>query len=505
MFGLKVLEKLAFVVIITLFAFVGYANAQTSVTLALGPHPQFLDGTGKPLAAGLLYFFAAGTSTPQNTFADNLGTIANSNPIALDATGAPSNGSGTQVQVWFSNASYKLCLYSSTLVQQWCSDNFSGYSILNNIPNITFGSVTSDPSGFAGEFGYRSDLGCFRGFSTFWDCFATLTGIQTLTNKTLTAPIINNAVGSTFISPSITGLTVGGIAVASGNPTNFSNFTNGAAGTTLNMLAKLVPLGAGAVAVNTAITDTGGVVGIVVGGAGTTGIDVIQSSGQALCVFDGSTTRLDYVQISSTALGNCHDTGSTIYPSSGGQIIGRSLGTNAGVGTYLFDLFPHEIQTAASASVPCTTVGPVTITNNNTQQNLLSCTIPANALAAGSLLNVDLTGLESTASSGTVTISASLGGGTVCLSGFLAGIANNQPYNFVAKFATMTAGAGGTGNWSCEIFGPGAGVQGNGGAIGIPTISINTTIPNLLQLSIQMSVANAGNSTTAQLLKATIF
>lgn len=494
--------------ILFLLTFCGQAQAQTAVTLALGPHPQFLDGTGKVLAGGFLYTYQAGTNTPEPTYADNLGTIQNPNPILLDATGAPSNNSGAQIQVWFLNASYKLCVQNSSLVQQWCSDNFSGYSILNNIQNVTLSPVTSDPSGTAGELGYRSDLGCFRGFSTFWDCLATRTGIETLSNKTLIAPIINNATGSTFTSPQITGLTLGGIVDASHNPTNFANFTNGAAGTTVNLLAKLVVSGSGVNAVNATTADTGGVEGVTIAGAGTSGLDLIQRTGQVNCTFDGSTTANDYVQISSTVNGNCHDTGSAVYPTVGGQILGRVLTTNVGAGNYLVDLFGPEIRTAGAATVVCTNVAPVTVTNNNAQQNLMSCSIPANALAQGSELSVDLQGVSSTASAMTITIGTSLGGGTACTTtSSTTGIANNQPWHANARLFVLTAGAGGTANWSCNYFSSasGGGVIGPFGIVGAPTISLNTTILNTLQITVQMSVANAGNSVVQQGLKSTIF
>jgi len=160
---------------------------------------------------------------------------------------------------------------------------------------------------------------------------------------------------------------------------------------------------------------------------------------------------------------------------------------------------------AAAATLGCTAFVPVTITNNNTQQNLQSCTIAANTLAQGSLLNVDVTGLESTASGQNIVIGVSLGGGTACTATIAAGVANNQPFNFVGKFFVLTSGAGGTANWSCEVFGPGAAVFGNGGVVGAPTIPINTTIGNTLQITVQMSVLNAGNSTTEQGLKAVVF
>ncbi len=101
-------------------------------------------------------------------------------------------------------------------------------------------------------------------------------------------------------------------------------------GTTVNKLAKLT--GAPSTAVIAAISDTSGVVGIVVDGAGITGAAQIAQQGQAVCAFDGATTAGDYVQISSTTAGDCHDTGAT-YPNSG-QVLGVVLSTNAAAGNY---------------------------------------------------------------------------------------------------------------------------------------------------------------------------
>src|SRR5207237_3957849 len=93
-------------------------------------------------------------------------------------------------------------------------------------------------------------------------------------------------------------------------------------GTTVNKLAKLT--GAPSKAIITATTDTAGAVGIVVGGAGTSGSAQIARIGTASCVFDGATTAGDYVTISSTTAGDCHDAGATL-PTSGGHILGRVL------------------------------------------------------------------------------------------------------------------------------------------------------------------------------------
>ena len=43
--------------------------------------------TPTPLAGGLLYYYIAGTSTLQTTYSEQTGTVANSNPIQLDANG----------------------------------------------------------------------------------------------------------------------------------------------------------------------------------------------------------------------------------------------------------------------------------------------------------------------------------------------------------------------------------------------------------------------------------
>ena len=115
----------------------------------------------------------------------------------------------------------------------------------------------------------------------------------------------------------------------------------GATGTTVNTLTKLT--GTPSTAIISSAGDTGGAIGITSAGAGTSGSATITFMGVAACVFDGPTVAGDYVQISSSTAGNCHDTGSLTYPSSG-QVIGRVLSSNAGGGTFNVDLFAPEIK-----------------------------------------------------------------------------------------------------------------------------------------------------------------
>lgn len=72
---------------------------------------QFFDGNGAPLALGNLYYYAAGTTTLQNTYSDNAGTVSNTNPIVLDRSGR------LQVDVYLdSTADYKEVLKTSSAI-----------------------------------------------------------------------------------------------------------------------------------------------------------------------------------------------------------------------------------------------------------------------------------------------------------------------------------------------------------------------------------------------------
>jgi hypothetical protein len=95
---------------------------------------QFFDNNGVPLAAGLLYTYAAGTSTPQATYTTSSGSIANSNPIVLDAAGRVST------EIWLTaGQSYKFVLQNYAAVQIWSFDNISG---VNDFSSATATNLT---------------------------------------------------------------------------------------------------------------------------------------------------------------------------------------------------------------------------------------------------------------------------------------------------------------------------------------------------------------------------
>ena len=78
---------------------------------------QFIDAAGVPLAGGLLYTYAAGTTTPQATYTDSTAATANSNPIVLDSRG--------EANIWLGSSTYKFKLCDSTNTEIWTVDNIS--------------------------------------------------------------------------------------------------------------------------------------------------------------------------------------------------------------------------------------------------------------------------------------------------------------------------------------------------------------------------------------------
>ena len=101
-----------------------------------GNGQQFFDDNGVPLAGGLIYTYQAGSSTPLVTYTENSGTVANANPIVLDASGR------TPQQIWLlTGFSYKFVLQNSDAVLIQTLDNI--YPILQNAP----ASAPAVPSG----------------------------------------------------------------------------------------------------------------------------------------------------------------------------------------------------------------------------------------------------------------------------------------------------------------------------------------------------------------------
>jgi hypothetical protein len=98
----------------------------------VGNGQQFFDNNGQPNAGGLIYTYQAGSSTLLTTYTTVNGTIANTNPIVLDAYGR------TPSEIWMQTGySYKFVIQTADAVTLQTLDNL--YPILQN------SSATVDP------------------------------------------------------------------------------------------------------------------------------------------------------------------------------------------------------------------------------------------------------------------------------------------------------------------------------------------------------------------------
>ena len=96
-----------------------------------GAGVQFFDSNGDPLTGGLLYTYAAGTSTPVTTYTSQAATANNTNPIVLDAAGR------TPAEIWLDGGSfYKFVLKSSTFVQIGSYDNIPAVNDVTTVNNL---------------------------------------------------------------------------------------------------------------------------------------------------------------------------------------------------------------------------------------------------------------------------------------------------------------------------------------------------------------------------------
>ena len=101
----------------------------------VGNGQQFFDNNGIPNAGGLIYTYQAGSSALLTTYTTVDGTIANSNPIVLDAYGR------TPSEIWMqAGYSYKFIIQTADGVTLQTLDNL--YPILQNAPAVSAAFIT---------------------------------------------------------------------------------------------------------------------------------------------------------------------------------------------------------------------------------------------------------------------------------------------------------------------------------------------------------------------------
>jgi hypothetical protein len=147
-----------------------------------GAGAQFFDNNGIPLAGGLLYSYASGTTTPQATYTTPAADVANANPIVLDAAGRTTN------EIWLSNGyAYKFVLKNSS------SSQIGSY---DNIPSTSTNlAIINDASSVAYEQGNSTNAGSFVVGKTYLITFVGTTAFTSIGATSNTVGIYFTATG----------------------------------------------------------------------------------------------------------------------------------------------------------------------------------------------------------------------------------------------------------------------------------------------------------------------
>lgn len=151
------------------------------------PNQQFVSNLGVPYSGGKLYFYATGTSTPQNTYSNSALSIANTNPVVLDSAGNAGS-------IFLQNLAYKVVLTDSNNNPIWTEDPVytSDYSAF-----ARFQPYNGNPNGFVA--GTAGTVGTLPGTSAVWDYTNNILYICTTTGTAASAvwTAVNSAAATT--------------------------------------------------------------------------------------------------------------------------------------------------------------------------------------------------------------------------------------------------------------------------------------------------------------------
>ena len=125
------------------------ALAQAQGTIMPVPHQVFLTNAGAPGVNLKICTYQAGTSTPLATYSDEALTTELPNPIRTNSAGRMQNGSGTETNVYWSQASYKVVVMTAGS-DATCSTGTTIYTA-DHVPAIPSIAAATDIEGTAGQ------------------------------------------------------------------------------------------------------------------------------------------------------------------------------------------------------------------------------------------------------------------------------------------------------------------------------------------------------------------
>ena len=158
---------------------------------------QFLDFNGAPLAGGFVYMYVPGTTTPSTTWQNQALTVANTNPIQLDAAG--------EARIWSNGTtSYRQVVTKS-----------DGSLVWDQVTTVNDGNIRGPASSINGDLVSWNGIG---GVLIADSGIATSGGNIVMTGNISTAALTvagNTSIGGTLGvagATTLAGLTVNGVA-----------------------------------------------------------------------------------------------------------------------------------------------------------------------------------------------------------------------------------------------------------------------------------------------------
>lgn len=158
----------------------------TTAVLSPSPVQKFFDNNGAPLAGGLVYTYAGGTSTPVATYTDSSGATTNPNPITLNARG--------EAKIWLTpNVTYKFNVTDSSgnTLPGYPVDNISWAQLLSLYGGVDTGVANGYILSFASPYS-----GYSNGMLIYWIPGANNTGASTINVNGFGPVNITNPSGS---------------------------------------------------------------------------------------------------------------------------------------------------------------------------------------------------------------------------------------------------------------------------------------------------------------------
>jgi hypothetical protein len=205
---------------------------------------QYFDNSGVVCSGCLLYTYAAGGTTPQNTYTSASGASANANPVVLDSAG--------RANVWTTpGLAYRFDLYTSGSVLLWSVDHIPGGTLAGSSTTTANYVFAGPASGSPATPGFRAlvaadfaalSASCINQFLTSVTGCASpvLAGPQFANQGTTTTVAHGNASGNPSWGPSVGADFGSSITARSGLGNNTASAAAAGFGTTEDRLAYQV-------------------------------------------------------------------------------------------------------------------------------------------------------------------------------------------------------------------------------------------------------------------------